>query len=278
MNRAFHVEHSRNLGSLYPFVSWIGTYLSEMIGPSNGDVERVRTMELLMSRRVGFVYGLIAVGFAFNAFAQEGPAPARPVPMRPPLFFSESWKSLPTPPDDHGAWPASQGGVTNPNLQLTLHGTSGKEIQLVAGRAQSDVTPRNLWTGTTTSPSAASLRDRSNFVDLTGALAKIRWVIRTSGFHEARPILKLADGTWLVGNIASGPEGDFNESDISVADLRWLKLDIARVVAVGTWVDHPDLSRVDEVGFADLMPGSGHGPGGYINVGRIEVYGKPVKR
>ena len=40
----------------------------------------------------------------------------------------------------------------------------------------------------------------------------------------------------------------------------------------------PDLSKVDSVGFADLMPGSGHGPGGYINIGRIEVYGNPVKR
>jgi len=50
------------------------------------------------------------------------------------------------------------------------------------------------------------------------------------------------------------------------------------VVAVGDWVDHPNLSKVDEVGFADLMPGSGHGPGGYVNVGRIQVYGKPVKR
>jgi hypothetical protein len=29
---------------------------------------------------------------------------------------------------------------------------------------------------------------------------------------------------------------------------------------------------------ADLMPGSGHGPGGYVNVGRIEVYGDAVKR
>ena len=39
-----------------------------------------------------------------------------------------------------------------------------------------------------------------------------------------------------------------------------------------------DLSKVDEVGFADLMPGSGHGAGGYVNVASFEVYGKPVKR
>jgi hypothetical protein len=40
----------------------------------------------------------------------------------------------------------------------------------------------------------------------------------------------------------------------------------------------PDLSRVDEIGFADLSPGSGHGWGGFVNVGRIEVYGGAVKR
>ena len=39
-----------------------------------------------------------------------------------------------------------------------------------------------------------------------------------------------------------------------------------------------DLSKVDEVGFADLIPGSGHGAGGYVNVASFEVYGKPVKR
>ncbi len=230
-----------------------------------------------MSRRRVLLAGWVCgVGIASGALAQQ--PPTRPVPMRPAVFFSEPWRPLPTPPDDHGAWPASQGGVSNPNLELKLYGTSGKEIQLVAGRAQSDVTPNNLWTGTTTSPSAAALRDRNNFVDLSGALAKIRWVVRTSGFHQAWPILKLADGTWLVGDRASGAQADFNESDISLADLRWLKLDIARVVAVGTWIEHPDLSKVDEIGFADLMPGSGHGPGGYINVGRIEVYGKAVKR
>jgi hypothetical protein len=93
-----------------------------------------------------------------------------------------------------------------------------------------------------------------------------------------RPVIRLADGTWLVGDQATGPSVDFNVADVSIAGVRWMKLDIARVVAVGDWVDRPNLTKVDEVGFADLMPGSGHGPGGYVNVGRIEVYGKPVKR
>src|SRR5262249_35078558 len=126
--------------------------------------------------------------------------------------------------------------------------------------------------------SAATLRDRNSFVDLSNPLAKIRWVVRTSGFHQIRPILKLADGTWLVGDHATGPTGDFAEHDVSIADVRWLKLDIDRVVTVGNGIEHPNLAKVDEVGFADLMPGSGHGPGGYVNVGRIEVYGDAGKR
>jgi hypothetical protein len=225
-----------------------------------------------MTRQATFAVALIVTGLASAAFAQGAPQ------ARPPLFLSESWRALAAAVDDHGAWPASQQGVSNPNLQLTLHGPSGKEIQLVAVRGSADVYPLNLWTGTTTSPSAATLRDRTNFVDLTNPLSKIRWVVRTSGFHQVRPVVKLADGTWLVGDRATGPSADFNETDVSIADVRWIKLDIARVVAVGNWIEHPDLSKVDEIGFADLMPGSGHGPGGYVNVGRIEVYGKPVKR
>lgn len=215
---------------------------------------------------------LVVLALASTAFGQAAPQ------MRPPLFLGESWKPLTTPTDDHGAWPASQGGVASASLQLTLHGTSGKEIQLVAVRGQSDLYPMNLWTGTTTSPSAATLRDRGNFVDLSDPLAKIRWTVRTSGFHQVRPVLKLADGTWLVGDHATGPSLDFNVDDVSIADVRWIRLDITRVVAVGNWVGKPDLKKVDEVGFADLMPGSGHGAGGYVNVGRIEVYGKPVRR
>jgi hypothetical protein len=102
--------------------------------------------------------------------------------------------------------------------------------------------------------------------------------VRTSGFHQIRPVVRLADGTWLVGEPYDGTAADFNEADVSIADVRCLKLDVDRVVSVGTWVEYPDLSKVDEVGFAGLMPGSGHGPGGDVNVGRIEVYGDPIKR
>jgi hypothetical protein len=227
--------------------------------------------------------------FAFAVLAADG-ACAQPTAAasaagraaapagRPPLFFSEAWKALATPADDHGAWPASQQGVASPNLVLTLHGPSAREIQLVSVRGSADVYPLNLWTGTTTSPCAATLRDRERLVDLSSPLAKLRWTVRTSGFHQVRPIVKLADGTWLVGDRTTGPAADFNEADISIADVHWMKLDIDRVVTVGNWVERPDLTRVDEIGFADLMPGSGHGPGGYVNVARIEVYGTPVKR
>jgi hypothetical protein len=60
--------------------------------------------------------------------------------------------------------------------------------------------------------------------------------------------------------------------------VRWLKLDAERLVTTGNFVDKPDLSKVDEVGFVDLMPASGHGPGGWSDVAQIEVYGKPVPR
>jgi hypothetical protein len=231
-----------------------------------------------MTRRLMLGGALVSWCFASSVLAQSSAPPRAATPMRPPVFFSEGWKSLSTPPDDHGAWPASQSGVASPNLTLTLHGASGKDIQLVSVRGSADVYPLNLWTGTTTSPSAATLRDRDRFVDLSNPLAKIRWVVRTSGFHQIRPVLRLADGTWLIGDHTTGPAADFNESDVSLADVRWLKLDVDRVVSVGTWVEHPNLAKVDEVGFADLMPGSGHGPGGYVNVGRIEVYGDAVKR
>lgn len=212
---------------------------------------------------------------ACSALAQESPvrgADGHLIHLRPPLFFKEPWKQ----PTALGEHPVSQDVVSNANLELKLYGASAKEI-LISGDSANPGNPLNLWTGITTTPVAATLRDKENYVDLTD-LGKMRWVTRTSGFHVVRPVVKLANGTWLVGDAASGTWADFNESEIAVADLRWLALDMTRVVTKGRWVEKPDLSKVDEIGFADLMPASGHGAGGWVNVGQIEVYGKPVKR
>ena len=226
-----------------------------------------------MSRLAIATTALLTTILTAGAFAQRGPAPTRP-----PLFFSEAWKALPAAVDDHGEWPASQAGVANPNLVLSLYGPSGKEITLVAVRGSADVYPLNLWTGVTTSAIGATLRDKDNYVDLSNPLSKIRWTIRTSGFHTIRPFLKLADGTYIVADRGTGPVGDFTQTDIPLADCRWMKVDEKRMVTVGNMIDKPDLTKVDEVGVADLMPGSGHGAGGWADVGKIEVYGKPVKR
>jgi hypothetical protein len=96
--------------------------------------------------------------------------------------------------------------------------------------------------------------------------------------NEIRPVVKLADGTWLVGDLADAYTFDYHETDFYFATVHWLKLDIQTLTTKGTLLDAVDLSKVDEVGFVDLTPGSGHGLGGFSDVGWIEVYGKPVKR
>jgi hypothetical protein len=218
---------------------------------------------------------LLAAGLSVAAVQEpgRGRGAAAPRVTRPPLFFKEEWKQTPAG-GEHPVVVAE--ALANPNLELKMYGTTSKEI-LMTGSAQDETNPVHLWTGMCTTPCAAALRDKNNFADLTG-LARIRWVTKVSGFHQVRPIVKLADGTWLVGDHTDGSATDWLQSDFSLADVRWLRLDINAVVTKGNVVDKPDLSKVDEIGFVDLVPGSGHGPGGWIDVATIEVFGKPVKR
>lgn len=73
-----------------------------------------------MLRRLTTIAGvLFLTALASAAMAQQA---TRPAPTRPPLFFSEMWKSLLTPPDDHNAWPAAQGGVSNPEFRISPAG------------------------------------------------------------------------------------------------------------------------------------------------------------
>jgi hypothetical protein len=220
---------------------------------------------------------LIVAASGSSSIAAQGRGNAAP-----PLFFKEAWQingpAHAISPGEHV--------LTNPNLELKLYGPSANAAD-PDKRIWISTPPTNIWTGMTTTPFAATLRDKENYVDLTG-LAKVRWITRASGFHAVRPVVKLADGTYLVGEHADASTSGFLESEFIFATQRWMKLDIDRVVTKGTygpaqdasaWMREPvDLSKVDEVGFADLMPGSGHGAGGYVNVSTFEVYGRSVKR
>jgi hypothetical protein len=183
------------------------------------------------------------------------------------LAFREKWTA---PGNEH--FSVSQKSLGNPDLELHLYG-SGKDMDTVAENGG----PLHVWTGNCLSPCGLTFRDKSNYVDLTG-LSRIRWTVKVSGFHKVQPILKLADGTYLIGDQASGSTVDFQDLEFWIQDVRWMKLDAAHLAPKGYFLRDPDLSKVDEIGFVDLMVGAGHGPGAYSDVGTVEVYGKLVKR
>jgi hypothetical protein len=233
-----------------------------------------------MSRRkvMAVMFSLIVLSMAVSALAQQAaPAAAqapRPVPQRPPLFFREDWQQTPAN-DEH---PLTQQSVGNPNLELKTYGTTAKEL-LITGTKDNPQNPTHVWTGMCTTNCLLTLRDKNNMVDLTGQ-AKVRWVTKVSGFQRIHPVVKLADGTFLVGDYAGGSTVDWREEEFFFSEIKWVKLDEKRVVATGAPLaaEKVDLSKVEEFGWTDLMPASGHGQGGWSDVGKIELYGKSVPR
>ena len=127
-----------------------------------------------------------------------------------------------------------------------------------------------LWTR----PWALTLKHKTAFVDLTGR-SRIHWRTRNSGFRRTHVILKLADGNWLISDQSDGASADWRVREFNVADLTWHKLDIVQVVE-GAAVEHPNLSKVDEIGFTDLMNGASSSA--CTRLDWFEVYGKVVKR
>jgi hypothetical protein len=148
---------------------------------------------------------------------------------------------------------------------------------MITGTAANPQNPTHVWDGLCTATCALTLRDKNNFVDLTGQ-AKVRWVSKVSGFQKIHPIVKLADGTFLAGDWADGSTGDWREGEAYFSEMRWVKMDANRIATTGAFLDKVDLSKVDEFGWSDFMTASGHGQGGWSDVGKIELYGKPVPR
>lgn len=231
-----------------------------------------------MGRTRLIVIIILAVSLkAVSVYAQRG-APQPPAP--PELLFNMTMQN-------ETRLPLGQDSITTPNMDIHLYG-DGKNIIVAVGKGANF--PRTFF-GLCEKPCGFTLRDRNNYFDLRGR-ANIRFTTIVSGFHRVRPIIKLADGTLLIGDQAEGSTADYHQYEISFSDCRWLKLDPVRGVTLGgTWVETPDLSKVDEVGYFDILPGSGvHSEGvpveklpappagGWIAVSSFELWGKPVKR
>jgi hypothetical protein len=212
---------------------------------------------------------------AAQSTAKPAPAPATQKPgmtPRPPLLYSETWKMPPftgEATDENTRF--SPAVVTNPRLEVKLYGKDSHVIRASIHEERVD-----LWNGMTTAPSAVTIRDRRNFVDLTDA-ARLRWILRTNAIHLFHPVVRLADGRLIVGNRGIDTHGEFLTVEIAFSGMRWYGLDPDRV-AVLTEVVNPNLKMVDEVGLAMLIPGGGHGIAGSANLSNVDLFAYPVPR
>lgn len=236
-------------------------------------------MNHVIARAVGpgaLVVGvLLAAPLPASAQAPPRAAPGTEKPgmtPRPPLLFSEPWKLPPyTGEQTDENMRVTPAVVTNPRLEVALYGRDASVIRAAVHEERVD-----LWNGMTTSPSAVTLRDRRNYVDLTGA-ARLRWIVRTNAIHTLHPVVRLADGRLVVGDRTIATGGEFLSVEVAFSGMRWYLLDPAAVV-VRTEVINPDLRQVDAVGMAMLSPGGGHGIAGSANLSTVELYAHPVPR
>lgn len=239
-----------------------------------------------MSRKIAIVLSLnlmIAVG-AVTTLLGQGPAgaakgkggeakakakiqPGKNVPPRAPLFFREVWKQ-----NEQGSeQPMTQANVANPDLVLSNYGCGGPEGLLMTGFDNNDANPMHTWTGVCEGASMFTLKHRTKLADLTGS-ARVRVNSKTSGFHKLRPVVKTSDGVWYIADLEIGTNADFLVTEHNFSEMRWMRLNAAKVAPTGNLLPTVDLSSVDEFGFADLLAGSGHGPGGWGDVAQIELY------
>jgi hypothetical protein len=225
-------------------------------------------MRLLRSARV-IVVALGAVmcsAAGVLLFAQPGQA------GRPALLFKEEWK-IPKhegqATDENTRF--SPDVVTSDRIEARLYGPGSAPVRAAEHEGRVD-----LWNGLATSPVAVTLRDKRNFVDLTG-LARLRWIVRTNAIHSLYPVVKLADGTLAAGSRAVTTDGDFLAVEIAFTGMKWFKLDPQKIVVM-TEVKNPDLSKVDEVGLVSLAPGGGHGIAGSFNLSTVELFAKAIPR
>jgi hypothetical protein len=233
---------------------------------------------------------VVVLGLALGAFAQQAAQNAAPgkAPKSTVLLFREDFKT-----GKVGEVQLNQDAITNPNLILKLYGPGAKPGDadqsglLLSNEADPTVpgtTESIVWTGVVQGNWAVLLKDKNNFLNLNDT-ARLRWRIRPRGFHELRPVIRLADGTMLAADYSEPTSTYMRVSEVYFVDIpRWRALNPDTVAEArakpgeGLWKYNVDLSKVDEIGFTDMMAGAGHGAQGNIAVDWIEVYGNPVPR
>ena len=194
----------------------------------------------------------------------------------PTLLFEEKWTRAPM------AQPMLQANLGNQHLILHAYGdTNGI-------RKTYHPTEDYTYTGETKSNWALTVSDPKNLWDLTGN-AKIMVRTRNSGYRFTHVVIKTADGRYYASEEGSGESSEWMNVDYVFSTLHWRSLlmvdrptnasnrrqpDPNLVPIIPQGKATPELSRVEEVGFSDLMPG------GWIpattRVNSFALYGKNV--
>ena len=187
--------------------------------------------------------------------------------QRPSLFFREDFKE--TPPEI----PITQEHISNSELTITLYG-AGADVIKKSHHDKPYDDPYYVWSGLCKATWAVSLKHASKYVDLSRQ-AKIRWRSKQSGFRSLHIVIKLADGTWLVSDMSDPRSKDWRICEFNIQDIKWMTLDL-ETMSEKQWVEQPDLSKVDEIGWTDLMKGGGSEA--CSRVDWIEVIGYPEDR
>ena len=224
---------------------------------------------------------IVVLGLGLSAIAQQGPKAAS-------LIFREDFKT--EPPGQVQLTPAA---LANPNLELKVYGPGakpgvGRDSGLLLGQEEDPTNPGKMismvYTGVVEGNWGILLRDKNNYLDLRDT-GRLRWRVRARSLHQIRPLIKLSDGTLLVGDYEEPLSSYMRESDLYLVDVpRWRPLNPATMYedrnkpGEPLWKTTVDLSKVDEIGFTTLMGGAGHGTSGNLAVDLIEVYGTPVRR
>ena len=187
--------------------------------------------------------------------------------QRPDTFFREDFRE--TPPQI----PITQDHIVNSDLLISLYG-EGADLIKKSNHDKPYDDPFYVWSGLCEDNWAVTLKHKSKNVDLSKQ-AKIRWRSKQSGFRQLHIILKLSDGSWLISDATDSLSKDWRIVEFNIEDIHWMSLDI-KTMTEKNWVEKPDLTKVEEIGWTDLMKGGGSEA--CSRVDWIEVDGYTVSR